>query len=590
MLAAGAVGGLAGCQEQQGQQTDTEGTPTESPTVNSTPEPDVEYELLPEYSYISFTRSNNPQLYEEGVLYRQMMSQLGFRFEAEPLELGALVERLLNREWDFTNILWEGSPENLMPYSNLSRSFSKEYIAMGESNYSHWTHPDYEEALQEFVAATQDEEYAIELAHYMQEILALNQPIIWVSHPDSLAVVNTKSFDNWKPIPGTVAYSNRYTLENIERSGDQDFLVWGQVQTLDQFPTPMGISNQVGTYLKFLYMDHLVDYDENADLIGRAAENWEFIEPQVIQIELRDDMKWHDGEDVTAEDVKFTWDYITEHGYPDLASDIAVYESSEVVDEYTINISLKNPTIAFMAVPMYLVFILPQHVWQDVMENNPDLSHPREWDDPQMTIGSGPFELVEYDRGNRVVFEKFQDHYNADGYDFDRIIYKEYGTNATLLSDISRNSTTIAQALGPNSFNRAQGMQDVKATAIEDVGTRGLWINRINNSEEEQYRVGETNEPFNDVYVRHALAHAINSARVIEVVYQGYGTEATNYVSPANKKYYNPDVPTFEPDLDKARNLLVESGLRYDDRGRLMKPKDWTPRETYLSPGEIPSP
>lgn len=199
MLAAGSAAAIAGCSSNQ----DGADTPTETQettveiTPEATPEPDVEYEVLPEYDYISLNRGNYPTLYEEGVLYRQMLGRLGFRFNTDVLQIGALVERLLPRDWAFTNIQFEGSPENLMPYSNLSRGWSREFIGDGEPNYNNWTHPQYEEALQKFVTSTQDEEYAIELCRYMQEILALNQPLIWVCHPDSLSIANTESFSNW---------------------------------------------------------------------------------------------------------------------------------------------------------------------------------------------------------------------------------------------------------------------------------------------------------------------------------------------------------------------------------------------------------
>lgn len=585
-LGGGAIVGLAGCSGSSNQDTTTTTTSGDS-TVTATPDEDTEYEELPTYHYISFTRSYNAQLYEEGVLYRQMLSQLGFDFEVETLEIGAYVDKLLKRNWDLTNLTWSGSPENLMPYSNFYRSFSKDFIAKGEPNYSHWMHPEYEEALQKFVTATDQPKYQEKLADYLQEILALNQPVIWALHPDALSAVNTSSWGNWRGIPGTVTYSNRFTFENLKKKGNDNFVVWGQTTGPDRFPNPMGNTNQQGQYLTFMFMDHLVGYNDKAELFGRAATDWKFVEDNVIQIKLREGMKFHDGKEVTAEDVKFTFDYYTKHGYPSVASDIAAYKSAEVKDKYTVNLTLESASIAFPATAMYLVFILPKHIWKDVMKNN-DLSHPREWNDPQMTIGSGPFKFKEYEPGNRVVLEKFQDHYNADAYKFDQLIFKEYGTNATLVSDIGRNKTTFAQYLGANDFNRAKGMKNVKATSSGGLETRGVWINAINNSDNEKYRVGETNEPFNDVYVRRALAHALDKQQVIGTVYQGNAARATNYVAPANKRFYNPDVPKYDVNLDKARQLLLDSGLRYNDKGKLLKPVDWKPRKEYLSPGEIP--
>jgi peptide/nickel transport system substrate-binding protein len=88
-------------------------------------------------------------------------------------------------------------------------------------------------------------------------------------------------------------------------------------------------------------------------------------------------------------------------------------------------------------------------------------------------------------------------------------------------------------------------------------------------------------EPFNDVLVRQAVAYAINRQQIIETVHQGYGKPAKSPIAPANERYFNAEVEGYSFDLQRAKELLRESGLRVQN-GQLVKPVDWEPTTTFV--------
>lgn len=569
-LATGVTAMIAGCGGQQGgQETPTPRVETviQERTVVQTPEPGVEYELVPEFTFQSLPRSNDPQAFEHTVMARQQLAQLGLRFDFEVLETSAWVEDLFSRAYDFNRLTWFGTVERSYPYYNLFFSFHSQFANEQGGNFAMWESEEYDEVVENFNAAFEPEEQQ-RWAFEAQEILALNQPVLFTVHPDTLVAANTQEFTNWQPMFGTDVYWNINSLRDIEATSDADAVIFGTTEAQESYPNFFAVTgNSLETH-KMTY-DTPVAYDYDGEIYGLAAEDWEVVDDTTIDVTLRQGMSWHDGEEVTGEDLKWTWDAIQEFGVPYVASDVAPYESSELLDDYTVRFNLNSPFGGFIRISLFRVPILPKHVWDGITDEL-DLEHPREWSDPDMT-GSGPYQFVEYSPGDRIVFERNPDHQFADQIDYDRLIYNVYGSGAPMVGDLIEGRVTFTQGLGPTNYDRAQNADNVTATAAESLATHGVFL--------------RTNiEPFNDVLVRRALAHAINDQGIIDLVFQGRAVDARSPIAPRNEFFYNPDTPNYEHDVAKARELLVEAGLRWNDRGLLVKPVDWEPTVEYVSP------
>lgn len=527
-------------------------------------EEDTEYEEVEPVSWLTLSREDNPDYFEEAQQSHSMLADLGFSFDETVQESGAWVDTLFDKDYDCATIGWSNTVERLFPYYNLYFSFHSQFAGEGGGNFSEWTSEEYDETVEAF-ASEMDLEDRQEMAFQCQEILAKNVPVIYTTHPATLNAHNTDLFTGWEKMIGGFPYFNPISLRTAE--GDPDTVVYGTVSPPEQYPNFMGHTGPQAVFLHKLNYDPLVQMDTDGNPVAEgAAEDWEVVDDTTIDVTLRDGMTWHDGEPVTVEDVKFTWDYAVEHGIPYLAADIAPYESSEILDDRTVRFNLETPFGGFISVSMYRLPILPEHVWDGITEEE-GLDHPSQWGDPDMT-GCGPFQMVSYDPGNRIRFEKFEDHYAADEYDFDTLIYDIYGTNTTVVGDLIGGEVTFASDLGVTDWERADDEDHVDAEATGTIQANGIFINT-------------DNEPFNDVLVRQAMAYAIDSQLILDTVHQGMGEIARSPVTPDNETYHNPDVEAYERNMEQARDLLVEAGLGAED-GTLMKPVDWEPTVEYV--------
>ena len=557
-VASGTIVGIAGCSGN--------GNGDPSPSGTEDLDEGTEYEEVPPINWLTLSREDNPTYYEEAQQSQAMLEEIGFTFEEDVYESGQWADTLFAKDYDIATIGWSNTVERLFPYYNLFFSFHSQYSGEGGGNFSNLESDRYDETVENF-AAEVDDERSRELAFECQEILADNVPVAYTTHPSALIAHNTDLFTGWDPMVGEWAYFNPTSLKSAENQGETDTIVLATTSPPEQYPNFISHTGPQAVFLHKLNYDPLVQMDVTGQPIAEgAAEGWEIVDDTTIDVTLREGMTWHDGESVTPEDVKFTWDYATEYGIPYLASDIEPYDSSEILDDQTIRFNLEDPFAGFIPVSLYRVPIIPQHIWDGITEEE-DLDNPGQWNDPDMT-GSGPFQMVNYEPGNRIVFEKFEDHYHADEYDFDSIVYNIYGTNSTAIGDVISGSATIAQAVGYTDWQRAEDSESTEAIDNPSIQANGQFLNM-------------DSEPLNDLLVRQAIAYGLNRTELAQTVHQGYAEVAVSPVAPANDEYHNPDVNAYEYNVEQAQSLLEEAGFRYDG-DTLVKPVDWEPTQKFV--------
>lgn len=567
-LGAGSVTVLAGCLGDDDDGDDVDPADDSDDDDTTTDDPDGDWEPVEPVQWLTLSREDNPVYFEEAQQAQGMLSDIGFEFEESVYESGQWVDTLFAKDYDMANIGWSNTIERLFPYYNLFFSFHSQFAGEGGGNFSEWSRDEYDDVVESFTQEM-DLEQRVEYAHLAQDILATNVPVAYMTNPPVFVAHNHELYDDWDRLLGGFAYFNPTTLKSgVHQSGDTGVIA-ASVSPPEQFPNFMSHTGPEAVFLHKLNYDPLVQMDPDGNPVAEgAAEDWEVVSDTEIDVTLREGMTWHDGEPVTPEDVIFTWDYATEHGITYLASDIDPYESSELVGDRTIRFTLSRPFGGFIPVSLYRVPILPQHVWDGITEEE-GLDHPGEWADPDMT-GSGPFQMVNYEPGNRIVFEKHEGHYYADEYDFDSLVYNIYGTRTAAIGDVIAGNATFAEDLGFSDWERADDADNVTAVTNESIQINGIFINTVR-------------EPYNDVRVRQAIAYAINRSEILDTVHQGYGEVAISPIASANETYYNPDVPAYEHSVEQAQSLLEDAGLRIDD-GTLMKPTDWEAEVEYIDP------
>ncbi|WP_165874823.1 ABC transporter substrate-binding protein [Natrarchaeobius oligotrophus] len=551
--ASGAVVGLAGC---------TGGGNGEAPGTIADDED--EYEPLPEMEFASVAQDEDALRYEVGNLAQRQIEALGIRTNREVVDVGTYSDKLNDREFDFMIAAWTGGTERLFPYYNLFYSFHSQFANLQGGNYTMFESDEYDEMVENF-RDEPNEQRRIEYAQNCQEILAENVPIIFTVHPDALVAANTDQFTNWQEMVGLYAYNNIPSLTEIESVDGEDQVVFGTTEALETYPNFFNVTGPDALRLHAFTYDPLVRLNLEGGPTPAAAEDWEWVDETTLDVTLRADMTFHDGEPVTAEDVQFTFDAIQEQGIPYLGSDIDPYGSSEILDDRTVRFSLDNPFSGFVQISLYRIPIVPEHIWSDAID---EYDHPSEWSDPDMT-GSGPFEFIDYEPGTQIVFEKNQDHYLADDLDFEEFVYRIYGSQSAIIGDLESGDVTFTQYMGAEHWNQANETDGVRAVSNPGLDAHGIWI--------------PNNEgPFRDVRFRKALAHAVNQQEMIDILLQGSGDEALHPIAPANVRYHNDDVQEYPLDLDRAVELLEDAGFRWNESGELLMPIDWEPEVEYI--------
>lgn len=285
----------------------------------------------------------------------------------------------------------------------------------------------------------------------------------------------------------------------------------------------------------------LVKMSRTGEIVPGVAESLPEISEDglVWTFYLRRGVKFHDGHELTAADVVYTFqrDMDPETGvpHPEYYEPI---ENIEALDDYTVEITLKEPNSMFLFNLARGDSVIVPNGAGDELKSQPN--------------GTGPFKFVEWVRGDHVTLEAFDDYYGtgAEGSKLpylDKVIIKFIPDPSAQIAALKAGDIdVIAYILSPESAVEIAG--DPRFKVLEGVST-GDVILAINNSR----------EPFNDVRVRQAISYAIDRQEVIEGAMFGYGTPIGSHMSPINPNYI--DLTWVYPyDPEKAEELLAEAG------------------------------
>jgi len=198
-------------------------------------------------------------------------------------------------------------------------------------------------------------------------------------------------------------------------------------------------------------------------------------------------------------------------------------------------------------------------------------------------VGTGPFLLESYQPGERIIYSRNPNYYRVDQEGnrlpyIERIIAQIFRDQRSMTIAFSRGRTD-AETIVPTDLGWVQKTADRYQFRIVDCGpsstTNFIWFNQNPNASGEGKPFVEPHklEWFRDVRFRRAISHAVDRQGIIDGVLFGKGTPLVSLTSPANRKWFNSDVPTYPYDLDRARALLEEAGFSYDENNRLIGPQ-----------------
>ena len=279
----------------------------------------------------------------------------------------------------------------------------------------------------------------------------------------------------------------------------------------------------------------LVAFDADSRLYPDLAESWTVGEGGLsYTFKLRRGVRWHDGRPFTAADVRWTFEQMA--GKPGLAAEaIRRIERIETPDDATVVIRLTEPWAPFLStLAWYGAFILPRHDPDGLAANRP--------------VGTGPFQLDEWVRGERLVLRANRNFFRPGPW-LDRVIYT-FGSASERVEGL-----LLSGALD---YTLVRPPVEALARLARDPGIR---IETFPTDSRTYCAFNLRRPPLADLRVREAVNRAIDRQEVLERALHGFGAPAFGFYTPWVGWAYNGNahVPSYDP--ARARALLAKAGL-----------------------------
>lgn len=291
--------------------------------------------------------------------------------------------------------------------------------------------------------------------------------------------------------------------------------------------------------------NRLVKINGNDQVVPDIAESYEFSEDgKVLTFKLHE-AKWHDGEDFTAEDVKWTFDTIKEQeGFA--SNSLEAIKEINVVDDRTVEFVLDAPNAGILgALAWQGTFIMPKHIYEgsDWLENEAN----------QNPVGTGPFKFKEQVAGDKVVIERNDDYFGNVPY-LDEVIFK-----------VMPDSSSAYQAWLAGEIDDGPSVpQEEKEQFENNPEYRKVLLDWPNKS---YFCFNMKDGIFKDEKLRQAVLYGIDLDDIFERGYKSVGEQQKYYIPWQYDWAINEEVTSPQRDVEKARKLIEEAGYEADENG-----------------------
>lgn len=309
-----------------------------------------------------------------------------------------------------------------------------------------------------------------------------------------------------------------------------------------------------------LMFDGLVSTNSKGEMVPNIAESWEISDDGLeMTFYLNENVKFHDGEDLTAEDVAFTYktifhpDYTgVRYGTYNVIKGAKEYNEGEADDVSGIEI-LDNHTIKFTLEEVDVTLlgnmfrgILPKHLLEDI-----PVAELEDHDFNREPVGSGPFKFSEYSSQQYIVLEAFDDYFKGRPY-LDEYIVRVVSTDS-VPAYLRREEVDLAEVENKEQFEELANLDHLEGFTRTAEAFRFFGMNQVHPL------IGNKN-------IRQALAYGFNQEIIIDLL-DGYGTKAYGAIPPVSWAYTS-DVNQYNYKPELAIEMLEEEGYdQIDDDG-----------------------
>ena len=300
----------------------------------------------------------------------------------------------------------------------------------------------------------------------------------------------------------------------------------------------------VGRIVFAALCDKLFDINEKLEIVPQLATAHAWEDPKTLLVTLRTGVRFHDGEAMDAEAVKYSlMRHLTMQG-SFRRGEINSMESVEVVDATHVRIRLKEPFAPFLS----------QLTDRAGMIVSPKAAEAAGNQFGNRPVCAGPFRFVERIAQDRIVVERFPEYWDAARIHLNRITYLPIPDSTVRLANLQSGAIEISETVSPSDVAAIRRNSRLRLALSDELGYQSITINIGNGA--------RTNTPFGrDARVRQAFELAIDRDALNQVVYEGMYSPTRQAVPPASP-YHVPGLRPEPRNVERAKALLREAGVR----------------------------
>ena len=335
-----------------------------------------------------------------------------------------------------------------------------------------------------------------------------------------------------------------------DKAKDSSEIVVGIPQDLEDSLDPHKALAAGTKEILFNVYEGLLKPDSQGNNIPAVAESYTVSEDlMTYTFKLRDGIKFHNGKNVTADDVKYSIDKFAgiSDGSEPLVSAFSVIEEVNIIDDKTVDVVLNTPDTDL---PTYLAMVSAAIIPKD--NENPDT----------VAIGTGPYKYVSRSPQENVICEAFDDYWGEKA-NIKNVTFKVEANADSIVMDLLGGSIDFYARLTIDQVKQLNDEFSVYEGTMNLV--QALYLN--NNV-----------KPFDDVRVRQALSYATDVDEILDITAEGKGTKIGSSMFHAFGKYYDESLSELYPtDIEKAKELLKEAGYENGFNMTITVPSNYQP-------------
>lgn len=297
-----------------------------------------------------------------------------------------------------------------------------------------------------------------------------------------------------------------------------------------------GVSSFAALNLAYQTLDPLVLRDDRGQLLPGLAERWTAVDSKTWKFELRRGVAFHDGRPFSAQDVKFTLDYILDpKSVYGSKSRISQIEGCEPLDDHTLLVTTKGPFPTLIN-GLSDIAIEPRHYVEKVGRAGM-IARP---------IGTGPFEFEKWLPGDRYELKSNAKYWGGTPR-IERLVLRQIPEGSTRVASLLAGEAQIVEELPIDLIAAVQNSRNAAVASVES--TVGLILT-----------FDTRKPPFNDRRVRLALNLAIDKQKILDRMLLGQGSVLQGQILTSNTFGFNPALKAYPYDPKRAKALLAEAG------------------------------